>query len=73
MIKAKFSCKDCPDRHPGCHAACEKYKAEKAAHEAIRAENARIGAIKGGLTSYQITIAQRNRKRAGRRQHGKDQ
>lgn len=29
-----FSCKDCTERHVGCHTTCEKYKAEKAEHEA---------------------------------------
>lgn len=27
---------DCTERHVGCHATCEKYKAEKAVHEAKR-------------------------------------
>lgn len=26
-------CKDCPDRVPGCHSACEKYAAYKAKKE----------------------------------------
>ena len=73
MIQGKFSCKGCPDKKGGCHATCETYKREKAAHEARRAENARIGAIQGGLTSYQIGVADRKRKRMGRRQYGKDQ
>ena len=24
---SKAPCKDCPDRHLGCHSQCEKYKA----------------------------------------------
>lgn len=31
-------CKDCPKRHPGCHGACEWYKAEC---KALDTENAR--------------------------------
>lgn len=27
-------CKDCPDRFPGCHGQCEKYKTERAAYDA---------------------------------------
>lgn len=27
-------CKDCPDRYPGCHGQCEKYKAERAVYDA---------------------------------------
>ena len=29
-------CKDCPDRHMGCHAECEQYKYQKAKWEAER-------------------------------------
>lgn len=33
----KYPCKDCPDRHLGCHGTCEKYLSVKedclAAHE----------------------------------------
>ncbi len=25
----KNPCKDCPDRYPGCHAKCERYKSWK--------------------------------------------
>ena len=28
-ILNQFQCKDCTDRHVGCHAECEKYKAVK--------------------------------------------
>lgn len=31
-----FSCKDCNERHVGCHSTCEKYIAEKAESERIR-------------------------------------
>jgi hypothetical protein len=34
-----FTCLDCPDRHPKCHASCEKYLAEKAKYEADKAEH----------------------------------
>jgi hypothetical protein len=30
----KFTCKDCPNRYPGCHDKCEKYQREKAEWEA---------------------------------------
>lgn len=30
------SCKDCTDRFPGCHDRCERYKADKAANEAVK-------------------------------------
>lgn len=31
-----FSCKDCKERHLGCHSTCEKYIAEKAESERVR-------------------------------------
>lgn len=31
-------CKECPKRHPGCHGACEWYKAER---KALDKENTR--------------------------------
>ena len=31
-------CKDCPNRHPLCHAECEQYLAYKAEREARREE-----------------------------------
>lgn len=31
-------CKNCMDREAGCHSTCERYKAEKAAWDKIRAE-----------------------------------
>ena len=30
-----FTCKGCELRHPGCHGSCEKYQAEKKAHDEI--------------------------------------
>lgn len=34
-----FSCgRDCPDRKPGCHGQCEKYKKERAAYDKRKAE-----------------------------------
>ena len=31
-------CKDCQERHPGCHATCEKYIKQKAEHDERTAE-----------------------------------
>lgn len=33
-----FTCKGCPDRYPGCHDHCDKYKREKAEYEKRKAE-----------------------------------
>lgn len=31
-------CKDCKERHPACWDSCEKYKAEKAANDSLKAK-----------------------------------
>lgn len=36
MIRPSFTCKDCPDRYPGCHGKCEKYQKEKSEYERIK-------------------------------------
>lgn len=36
-----FSCKDCTDREPGCHAKCEKYAADKDKIKKISDEKAK--------------------------------
>ena len=34
-----FTCgKDCPNRCPGCHSKCEKYKRERAAYDKRKSE-----------------------------------
>ena len=38
--KLPFTCKDCPDRYPGCHDDCNKYKREKAIWDKQKAEEA---------------------------------
>ena len=37
----KMPCKDCPDRHPGCHSVCEKYIADKEEWNNIKAKMAK--------------------------------
>ena len=44
-----FSCKDCGNRHPGCHGSCEKYKKEKAAYEERKASDVKHNAVQSGL------------------------
>lgn len=33
-------CYHCPDRSPGCHSECERYRAYRAEHEEIRKKRA---------------------------------
>ena len=32
----KYRCKDCAERHAGCHATCEKYAEDKARHDQLK-------------------------------------
>lgn len=55
-----FTCKDCPNRYPGCHGKCEKYKQEKEAWNKLNAE-----ANKGKDADYYVMHqVLRNRDRA---------
>ena len=42
-------CKDCPDRYPGCHSSCEKYKAQRAEYDAQKAECMKRFEVAAGL------------------------
>ena len=53
---AEFSCYGCEKRFPGCHGSCDKYKAEKAAHEARKEKEQQ----KRKVDSYQIEATQRS-------------
>ena len=46
---AIYSCMNCQNRYPGCHDHCQKYQAEKAAHEKEKAARDFQRQIKGGL------------------------
>lgn len=39
--KLPFTCKDCPDRYPGCHDHCKKYKREKEIWDKQKIEDAK--------------------------------
>ncbi len=47
---AKFTCKGCGNRSPGCHSTCPDYAIDKAFHEAERSEQSKEKEIDGGLT-----------------------
>ena len=38
MSMTIYSCKDCGDRFPGCHSNCERYLADKAKHDEMKAK-----------------------------------
>ena len=63
-------CKGCltPKRHPGCHAHCEEYLAEKAEYEARKIEVDKQKAIRDGMDAQAIASVYRARKiREGRK------
>ena len=52
-----YSCKDCGNRHPGCHGHCETYKKEKAEHEEQKAvENQRKYVQQGLYNQRSVAI-----------------
>lgn len=53
MVTNKITCcKDCTDRHAGCHATCEKYNQQKTELDAIKAERRKQYEINSGLNAY---------------------
>lgn len=59
-------CKDCPDRQIGCHGQCERYKAFRAARDAVieaRQKNADvIGYAMDGKANFDHYKHQKRRK-----------
>ena len=63
-----FSCRDCTERHINCHATCERYKAEKAVHEAKHEAEYREKLKQRDVNSYILGSIQKlkDRKRSKR-------
>ena len=61
-----FSCKDCQQRHPGCHSKCETYKKEKAEHEAQLEAARRERNVKQGLYEQRTAAISKASKRMKR-------
>ena len=60
-----YSCKDCGDRYPGCHDHCEKYKAEKAAHDERKAKEYQKAKVRNDINNQKgVVIARTTRKRS---------
>lgn len=60
-----FTCKDCPDRHIGCHAECEKYQRERAEHEQIKAKRN----AERDIAQYEIDKFEKANAKALRKRH----
>ena len=61
------SCNQCPDRTPGCHGSCERYKQQKAELEATKEEHNKQKAIQAGLDAALYESVNRTAKRTGYR------
>ncbi len=55
-------CKDCPERHPGCHATCEKYINQRAEYDAYKEEQRKQMEIKHGLNAFLYESIERTNK-----------
>ena len=58
-----YSCKGCEKRYPGCHGKCEAYLADKAKHDALKAEYDRKKAIENIIVGQVIECTRRSMKR----------
>lgn len=56
-------CKDCQDRHEGCHGECERYKAYAAEREAINAKKREAASADGYLFAKIKKLNRTKRKR----------
>ena len=63
-MKPTAPCKDCEDRHSGCHSECEKYKAFK--EESLQ-YNLELGKIYGANVYFDNKAAQNASRRKHRR------
>ena len=53
MARQKITCCfNCPDRTPGCHGYCDKYKQQRAEYDATKAEYDKQKAIEIGLDTF---------------------
>jgi hypothetical protein len=64
-------CHNCPDRYPGCHGACDKYKQQRAEYDATKAKT-----MQEYLAAYSLNTAlydsiERNQKRSNYRSRSK--
>lgn len=58
MMGLRNCCKDCTDRHKGCHGTCERYAAAKAELEEAKAKQS----VEIGYTAYVAEAVRRVKK-----------
>ena len=62
-----FSCKGCPERAPGCHDHCEKYKKEKAEYLARKEQIDAYRAVTHGCNEQRYAAIGKAVKSHGRK------
>lgn len=65
-----FTCKGCPERHPGCHDKCEKYQAEKAEYQARKEAADKKRAVGQALDNLRYDAIGKAVKSHGRKYRG---
>ena len=60
----KNPCKDCAERHVGCHGTCESYKDWKAENDAKKAEQQKKRIEEYAFNSYRVGVRMHAKKRA---------
>lgn len=66
-MKTITVCKDCRERHPGCHDSCERYRKQKSEREA-ELETVFKNSRKDGLVdSYKRSVVRKEKKKNERR------
>lgn len=60
-------CKDCKDRHSGCHAECEEYKAFKSALAKAQVKEYKQKNAEHTATAHEIQSKKRTLKRQGKK------
>ena len=63
--KQRFPCKNCEERHVGCHGSCEKYKVADDFYKSVRAQKQRE-IVTELYRSDSVTKVLRDKKRKGR-------
>ena len=62
MSKPNSPCKDCPDRHMGCHSECEGYKSFEAENEEYKAKRREALKKEYGSLDYVSILKNKQRK-----------
>lgn len=68
MARYKITCcKDCPNRHPGCHGSCNKYQEQKAEYDETMSEVKEKRGVSQGLNGFMFNNIERTNKRLNRK------